>query len=318
MKWYEYLPSDTLFLRGAEPMVSGTSFETTQIFPPPVSVISGAMRTAVLAQQQVSIRQYKQGNSVWEKIGKFGEPAPFKVLGPFLKYQGAFFVPAPFTWFTENKFTDTIISVREAVPLDRAVQQRLGLKSSSPSMGWTLHNKEVKSVGGSWIDLGELLKGSQTYGNGKTIFLSRNAQTRLFSMEERTGIAMDSTRNVLESQIYTARHIRLNPGVSLVWGTDRSCGLASEGVLSLGGEQRFGRYREIENEFQFPEIGKRYLALSPVPVTPETSKVLVGSGKIVYRGGWNLARQFHKDMTGFYPAGAVFTENVDDFCVPFV
>jgi len=318
MKWYEYLPSDTLFLRGAEPMVSGTSFETTQIFPPPVSVISGAIRTAVLAQQQVSIRQYKKGNPVWEKIGKFGKQAPFKVLGPFLKYRDSFFVPAPFTWFTENKSTDTIISVRKAKPLDKGIKQRLGLKSSSPLMGWSRHHKEVKSVGGHWVDLCELLKGSQTYENGKTIFLSPDADTRLFSMEERTGIAMDSRRDVLKGHIYTARHIRLKPGVSLVWGIDRHCGLEPEGVLCMGGEQRFGRYKEIENQFQFPATGNHYLALSPVAVTPETSRVLVGSGKIIYRGGWDLAKQFHKDMIAFYPAGAVFTDNVDDFCVPFI
>lgn len=317
MRWYEYQPSDTLFLRGAEPMVSGTSFETTQIFPPSVSVISGAIRTAVLAQKQVSIRQYKKGNPVWEKIGKFGEQAPFKVLGPFLKYQGTFFVPAPFTWFTENKFTDTLICVKEAKPLDSGTQDRLGLKSSSPRIGWTRHHKEVKSVGGNWVDLDKLLKENRTYENGKSIFLSRDADTSLFSMEERTGIAMDSKRNVLEGRIYTARHIRLKPGVSLVWGIDNSCGLEPKGVLSLGGEQRFGRYREIEDQFQFSKTGNRYLALSPVPVTLETSQVLVGSGKVIYRGGWDLAKQFHKEMTGFYPAGAVFTQNVDDLCVPF-
>jgi CRISPR-associated protein Cmr3 len=185
-------------------------------------------------------------------------------------------------------------------------------------MGWTRHHKEVKSVGGNWVDLGELLKGSLTYENGKTIFLSSDADTSLFSLEGRTGIAMGSRRDVLEGHIYTARHIRLKPGVSLVWGIDRSCELEPEGVLSLGGEQRFGRYREIDNEFQFPATGNRYLALSPVPVTPEISRVLVGSGKIIYRGGWDLAKQFHKDMIAFYPAGAVFADNVDDYCVPII
>lgn len=129
---------------------------------------------------------------------------------------------------------------------------------------------------------------------------------------------MDSTRNVVEGRIYTARHIRLKPGVSLVWRIDKSCGLASQGVLSLGGEQRFGQYREMEDQVPFPETGNCYLALSPVRVTPKTSQALIASGKIVYRGGWDLAKQFHKDMAGFYPAGAVFTDNVDDLCVPFI
>jgi CRISPR-associated protein Cmr3 len=321
MKWYEYVPSDTLFLRGSEPMESGTSFETTQVFPPSVSVIAGAVRTAVLAQQQVSIGQYKQGNSIWEKIGKFGEKAPFKILGPLLKNRDSLFAPAPFTWFTENKFTDSLISVKDSKALDKDIKKRLGVKSSSPRIGWTKHHKEVKSVGGSWVDLHEMLKGSKNYENGRTIFLSGDSDTRLFSLEERTGIAMDSTRNVVEGRIYTARHIRLKPDVSLVWGIDNSCGLASQGVLSLGGEQRFGQYREMdemEDMLQFPETENSYLALSPVRVTKETSQALIASGKIIYRGGWDLAKQFHKDMVGFYPAGAVFTDNVDDLCVPFI
>ncbi len=153
MKWYEYLPSDTLFLRGAEPMVSGTSFETTQIFPPAVSVLSGAIRTAVLAQHKISIRQYKKGDPISEKIGKFGKKAPFKVLGPFIKYHRSYFVPAPFTWFTENKVTDDSITIKEARPLDEKIQKRLGLKSSAPVIGWVRHHKEIKSVGGNWVSL---------------------------------------------------------------------------------------------------------------------------------------------------------------------
>ena len=317
MKWYEYLPSDTLFLRGAEPMVSGTSFETTQVFPPAVSVVSGAMRTAVLAQNKISIGQYKKGDPISEHIGAFGKKAPFKVLGPFIKYRSAFYVPAPFTWFTENKATDRTITITEAKPLNTEIEQRLGLKSSASLIGWVRHHKEIKSVGGNWVLLDALLKGTTTYENGKTLFFPHDKTTCLFSVEERTGIAMDASRNVEEGKIYTARHIRLRPHVSLVWGVDKPCGLAPEGMLSLGGEQRFGRYHEINDLFQFPETGSQYLALSPVPVTTETSRDLVASGKIIYRGGWDLARQFHKDMIGYYPAGAVFTTNVKGVCIPY-
>lgn len=317
MKWYEYLPSDTLFLRGSEPMVSGTSFETTQIFPPAVSVVSGAIRTAVLAQNKITIGQYKKGDPISDHIGAFGEKAPFKVLGPFIKYRNSFYVPAPFTWFTENKATDSTISIREAKPLNNDIEQRLGLKSSAPLIGWVKHHKEIKSVGGNWVLLDALLKGSTTYENGKTLFLAHDKTTRLFSVEERTGIAMDTTRNVEEGKIYTARHIRLRPHVSLVWGLDKPCGLGPQGMMSLGGEQRFGRYQEIDNPVQFPETGHHHLALSPVPVTQETSRDLVASGKIIYRGGWDLARQFHKDMIGYYPAGAVFSSNVSGVCIPY-
>ncbi|MBF0201035.1 MAG: hypothetical protein HQK66_06940, partial [Desulfamplus sp.] len=101
MKWYAFEPSDTLFLRGAEPMVSGTSFETVRLFPPPVSVISGAVRTAVLAQQRVSISAYRKGDKVKDMIGEFGGDAPFKVVGPLLRWGREYFMPAPYTWHEE-------------------------------------------------------------------------------------------------------------------------------------------------------------------------------------------------------------------------
>ena len=195
------------------------------------------------------------------------------------------------------------------------LKNRLGLKSSARLMGWVKHKKEIKSLAGHWVSLEGLAAGETVFKNGETIFLSNEQKNRLFSLEERTGIALDSRRSVEESRIYTARHIRLKPGVSLVWGIDRPCGLEPEGMLALGGEQRFGMYQEIEKDFQFPKTGDMFLSLSPVPVNPGTSKELVASGKIVYRGGWDLARQFHKDMIGYYPAGAVFKKNVNDLCI---
>jgi CRISPR-associated protein Cmr3 len=152
---------------------------------------------------------------------------------------------------------------------------------------------------------------------GETIFSPGNFETRLFETEERLGIGMDPSRRVNEGQLYLARHIRLHKDASIVWAIDRDIGLAPEGVLSLGGEQRFGRYCRMDPEVEFPATGDRYLALSPVEVNESTHKDLIASGKIVYRGGWNLARQFHKAMKWYYPAGSVFSAPVDHACIAF-
>ena len=317
MKWYEFKPADTLFFRGAEPMVGGMDYESTLIFPPSGSVISGAIRTSVLAQQAISISEYRNGHPISRQIGEYGEGAPFDVTGPFIRYRSDYYVPAPYTWFTADSKDRRKIGIAKPAPLESDVKNRLGLKSSPELIGWVKHDNEVKSVGGNWISLNGLISKNKKFENGKSIFMSGNTDTSLFSVEKRTGISIDHQRKVKESKLYNARHIRLKSDVSLLWGIDRDCGLSASGVLVLGGEQRFGRYEELDKAPGFPESGNEYLALSPIAVNEESKNKLISAGKISYRGGWNLAKQFHKDMVGFYPAGSVFSENVNNCCIPF-
>ena len=317
MKWYEFKPSDTLFFRGAEPMVGGMDYETTLIFPPSVSVISGAIRTSVLAQQSISISEYRNGHSISGQIGEYGEEAPFDVTGPFIRYRSDYYVPAPYTWFTADNKNSRKIRIVKPVPLETDLKNRLGLKSSSILNNWVRHDNEVKSIGGNWISLNGLVSKNKKFENGKSIFMSGNTDTSLFSVEKRTGISIDHQRKVEEGKLYNARHIRLKSDVSLLWGIDRDCGLAASGILVLGGEQRFGRYKELDQAPVFPDSGDEYLALSPVVVSEESKTKLIATGQISYRGGWNLAKQFHKDMTGFYPAGSIFDENINNCCIPF-
>ena len=317
MKWYEFKPSDTLFFRGAEPMVGGMDYETTLIFPPSVSVISGAIRTSVLAQNSISISEYKNGHSISGQIGEYGKNAPFDVTGPFIRYRSDFYVPAPYTWFTADNKNSKKIRILNPVPLEADVKNRLGLKSSPKLISWVKHDSEIKSIGGNWISLNGLVSGKKKFENGKSVFMSGNIDTSLFTVEKRTGISFDRHRKVEESKLYNARHIRLKSDVSLLWGVNRDCGLLSSGILVLGGEQRFGRYKELDQAPVFPDSGSEYLALSPVPVNEESKSNLIAAGQISYRGGWDLAEQFHKDMTGFYPAGSVFNKNINNCCIPF-
>ena len=318
MKWYQFKPSDTLFFRGAEPMIAGMDYETVLSFPPSVSVISGAIRTAVLAQQGISINAYKSGSPVSERIGAYGGNAPFDVVGPLIRYEGDDFVPAPYTWYYEVGNPLRKINIKKPFVLGSDIRQKLGLKTSTGLMNWVMHENEVKSIGGSWLALKGLLENRDRFEVGKSIFMPARGLAELFAIEARTGIEIDAERNVAESQLYSSRHIRLNANVSLIWGIDRDCGLDKKGVLSLGGERRFGAYGELDQIPDFPESGDQYLCLSPVPVNEQSITALIGTGEIVYRGGWDLAEQFHKDMMGYYPVGSVFSKNINQCCVPFL
>lgn len=317
MKWYEFTPSDTLFLRGAEPMTGGVDYETSLVFPPTASVISGAIRTAVLAQRTVSIGEYKSGHAVSQDIGDYGQEAPFTITGPLLRKNTDYFVPAPFSWFSDISVRGRTIGLLKSSRLELDLKKRLGLKSSTNLINWVKHDREVKTLGGSWISLKGLIDGDSKFEKGVSIFMAVDIEKNLFSVEERTGISIDRQRKVEERQLYTARHIRLGDDVSLIWGLDSGCGLEEEGLLALGGEQRFGLYRELAQSPYFPDKGSLFLALSPVSVCRESQNALIGTGGIAYRGGWDLAKQFHKDMCGYYPAGSVFDTNINQVCIPF-
>ena len=87
------------------------------------------------------------------------------------------------------------------VPLESDVKNRLGLKSSPKLISWVKHDNEVKSIGGKWISLNGLISGNKKFENGKSIFMSGNTDTSLFSVEKRTGISIDHQRKVEESKI---------------------------------------------------------------------------------------------------------------------
>lgn len=317
MKWYQFTPSDTLFFRGAEPMVSGMDFETSLAFPPSGSVISGAVRAAVLSQQNIPILSYKKGHAVGKTIGPYGEPAPFNIIGPLMRYGREDFVPAPCSWYYDSSDHGRSISIIKSIPLGGEICQQLGLKTSTGEFNWTQHDNEVKSLAGSWITLRGLRENKSRFEAGVSIFIPGRGLSELFTVEPRTGNAIDYNRKVEESKLYSSRHIRLKTGVRLIWGIDRECGLAPEGVLVLGGEQRFGAYELLSQAPAFPAAGTDYLGLSPIIVDSTSSEALVAAGEISYRGGWNIAEQFHKDMIGYYPSGAVFKKNINNCCIPF-
>jgi CRISPR-associated protein Cmr3 len=317
--WYEFFPSDTLFFRGAEPLDAGMDYKTELIFPPPCSVIEGALRTAVLAQKSISVADYSRGHEIEELIGTYGNPAPFKVIGPILKKNSVYYLPAPYTFFTEEDESAAKIKVLVLEPLQEEIKDRLGIGAAKAVTHWVRHCDEATPLGGKWISLDALHKLSRGRArlDTRTEILIHPDCLALSFTEKRTGIALESNRSVKQGKIYNANHVRLDRDVSLVWGLDSDCGLASEGVLCLGGEQRFGGYVLMEKAPCFPETGHQFLALGPVPVSGPAEKYLIAAGKPVYRGGWDYKNQFHKPMKPFYPAGSVFSEKIEPNCIEF-
>ena len=321
--WYRITPVDTLFLRGAEPMEAGQPSREV-LFPPPVSVIAGALRTAALKQRGIAFADYKAGKcpkEIIESVGPCGGPAPFQVGAVLLAQGGAVYAPCPAHCFAENeelkkyrKKTEgkqTTLNIHRAVPLSKDAAA-LFLHSSAGADLPLVHDVlDPKPLAGSWLRLDCL--GKANLAAGELL-----ASSDLYDVEARTGIAVDEKRKAREGAIYSAAHIRLRPDVHLVISLDRAPDLTDKGTLALGGEQRLCGYERCKGP-DLPQADSSvglYLALAPVELTEAVLPYVFAAAKPVTLAGWDLAKGFHKATTTWLPAGTVFTENINTLCIP--
>jgi CRISPR-associated protein Cmr3 len=318
--WYELTALDTLFFRGSEPMEAGQA-TVAPLFPPPVTVIQGALRTAMLRQHCISFSDYKQGNvpnEVVNLIGKCGEAAPFTVTAILLKYQDSLYAPAPASWFIDA--VDKPVSAQEYIgskvitaTSTAADAAGLGVISSSGQVSLVLAQKEALPLAGCWVDVSLFAQESITLAQGDLL-----TAAELFATELRTGIEIDSGRKVVEGKLYSANHIRLRDGVTMLIAVDTPPGLADSGLLQLGGEQRKCRYELLAARPLFTPVttAKGFVALAPIVATADNLNSVAAAYKPVITSGWDLSKGFHKPSAAWYPAGSVFSKQINDACIP--
>ncbi|MDR2143167.1 MAG: hypothetical protein LBP29_02225, partial [Treponema sp.] len=123
-------------------------------------------------------------------------------------------------------------------------------------------------------------------------------------------------KTVPKSQLYTARHIRLRDGVSIVIALDNAAGLGEEGILQLGGEGRRCAYHKTEGpHLDWNATSDLYVSLAPVPCT-EDMLAKTFCAKTFVAAGWDLAKKYHKPSETWFYAGSVFKENINNQCAP--
>jgi len=330
MNAYEFVPLDSLFFRGNGPMEAG-QLPSISLFPPPLSVFYGALRTAVLRQRQISFSDYNNGNiesNVEQCIGKATDPyPPYTIVALLLKKNNKIYAPAPYTWYRnnddENRNHGDPIRVFQGILLDQKTINDRAINVTSQPIFW-MKGKEAQSLGGAWIALDVLQKSISRDGSlelrekidllSESDFLDREDRVGISLLDADTG---KPTRNAQEGQLYAAAHIRLHDDVSLMVVTDTETGLESEGFVLLGGEKRVSRYwkvdsplHDIEIQLQGPGAERWYEALAPLKVTQELVDACVASQKPYATAGWDLARHFHKKATYWFPAGSVFSRPI--------
>lgn len=304
MNWYSFEPADTLFFRGAEPMNIGENHTATANFPPPARTIAGALRTAILKQNKIPIDQYYANNiekELLNLIGPADQKAGFSVTGPLFELDDIMYVSAPYSWFIAKESRDKeTAKVYKSRPLNNGL-----IKNSSKSLYWTKGEKgELETLGDKWISLSDL------YSYKENVAIKEICD--FVSDEPRTGIALDKNRSTRKHHIYSFIHARLKKNVRILFGVNKDIPIADEGILKLGAEQRFGRYKREAGISIGEGKSGMFLSLSITEGTPDANDAIVTTGKIQYLGGWDMKKGFHKPMTGFFPPGSVFNKKLND------
>lgn len=328
-------PVDTLFFRGAEPMVTGENHHVSILFPPMPSTILGALRTGILVQKEISFQEFTtektiDGN-VRKLLGSPDEPG-FSLTGLLFSVRQRdnelLFFPAPTHWFAPKKELEQIkehnsepvqIPIIPSQPLPEKAKE-FGLCSSLTKEWYWAKNKdggELVSLEGYWVtepllqtpdsgkalsELGQL----QDHSSMEKLILPSQA---FYVSETRTGIARNRDKMVKDGHLYSTTHIRLFPEVSLKVLVDKPLNevLSPAGILQLGGEQRVVRYKLEKSPRLLQEkvVGKTWLAMSPVTskavaqLNPEPDGI--ASGKLLRIGGWEMKKGNDTDKTrGFH------------------
>jgi len=329
--WLALTPVDTLTFRGAEAMVAGESHEAVTLFPPLPSTFIGAVRTVLLRQKEIVPHDYLADSekyaALYPLLGLPEKPG-FNLLGPMFYIQGELFLPAPVHWFRKKDDQGeqaSSIQLQAARPLPETCR-KLGLCGSVKNPFWVLEPvaADLESLSGCWVSAStfavakespatfqvKLITDAEEFTSGTAAVIDSR---HLYDREVRFGTALkEKTRLVREGHLFASQHIRLKDGVRFIIGIEAPSltDLADQEILQLGGEQRICNYRKVKSLF-FPENGNGDLimALSPIPFSALPEEFFENAwagGKLLRVGGWDMQKNFHKDMVTYYPAGTVF------------
>lgn len=308
-KFYEIKPLDTLFFRGSTPMEAGI-MTAISIFPPPVSVIKGALWTAYCRKNN---KAFSEGLNEDCEI-------PIEITGFYIKKsfsngKSKYYVPAPSIWFydsdekveTSEKFDGKTLCIAKS---NFELFAELGMQMSAGEVVFVSPKEDAKSLANAWISV-DFIRNPKSVFSKDDVILDKD----ILSRENRTGVALDSNKHTIEGKLYSSTHIRLQNNISIVISVKSEIDFES-GKMILGGEQRLVAYKKLEEDINIDlKNVDQYLSLVPIEATEENLSNLVASSKLMISAGWDLAKGFHKSTTSWIPAGAVFNKKIKG-CVP--
>ncbi|HXG33140.1 MAG TPA: type III-B CRISPR module-associated protein Cmr3 [Bryobacteraceae bacterium] len=337
-------PVDVLFLRGNEGFGDPGSYGESYM-PPWPSVIAGALRSRILADDRCDLAAFARGLVRHPSLGTPAEPGPFRVL--------AFHVA--------RRFADARIQLLMAPPADLFVESSGGsprirslrplrLESLAPTLASSyplpLHPvlaqpRQGKPAEGYWLTE----EGWREYLEGK--FPRRNhlvKHSELWCLEPRVGVGLDpATRAAAEGRLFTSVAVAMRAFKGNVQSAENfAVGFLVEitgaeaprdGLLRVGGDGRGMVVSEVcgyappEPDYDAIVRSHRFRMILASPgIFPEgwlPTGLTCGSWEFDLHGvrarlvsacvaraevvsGWDLARQQPKPAWRAAPAGSVY------------
>jgi CRISPR-associated protein Cmr3 len=304
-------PVDVWLFRDGRPFSAGSDHRAESLFPPPPSVVQGALRSHHLVIKGVPLHDRERVAEVVGTTTSF--PAGFRIRGPFVARE-------------EKEEADSTTSMHRYFPLPedacnvsgredvfRAVAPvtKNGILTRCPTPRLLLESGEPRKREGEWW-----LREDQmaNYLKGQDVTAQR-ADT-LYVRELRPGISLDAGRRTTsEGMLFEAEYIRPRDGVGLEVRVDGLDGWPDSGVLRLGGESRAARFLQLPPAPPAP---------APAPL-PERFKLCFATPTYFERGwqpaDWTTffegeadcvaaAVGRYRSIGGFDMAGSVGTEGV--------
>jgi len=271
MQTFDFIPADTLFCRDQRPLAAGHSFGRGANWPLP-TVLHSAIRTALL--RQMGSLPTRKGVDGRARKGIARKVASTKyqwlnLRGPFpVDEKGVMYFPIP------RDLVPAVAADCDCRPIEGEESRRpqTAVKSLKIILNAGKNNlpvplthlaappdKPSKVKLPDWISESEYI--AYLIGDLKKL----PERKPLWDSEHRMGVEINpATHTAAEGQLYAAEHLRLRDGVKLRFAVseppkhkpanpNEPLSLA-EHILQLGGEQRFGKVRAVNDEWRLPKI----------------------------------------------------------------
>lgn len=329
-------PTDVWLFRDGRPFDAGSDHRAASLFPPPPSVIQGALRAA-----HVTFRGGKMDDYVARRLleieqeigspdaGKPDNPLPFRLRGPFIMrrvqeenglVRYVRYLPLP------ADAARVAGGYRTLAPADRTdVRTNLpsGLRllwqfNRDPVNNQTPEQEEKNHAWATAEAVSRYLVDQQAIPASDAV-----AESDLFERESRFGIGLDyDVRRPAEGALYEAELIRARHGVGIEIQVDKLTGWPSTGLIKLGGEGHAGRFEVLADEQPDPlQLTPKFKLYFTTPAyfgdgwkpqdwgtffEPTPQLVAAALPRFESRGGFDLAYQEHKPAKRYVPAGSVY------------
>ena len=239
-------PLDVLFLRGNK-LFGDPGSHGESLVPPWPSAAAGALRSQVLAHDEVDLRAFAQGHIAHPSLGTPAAPGSFALTAFTLAQQQVggmvhtiHTLPADLV-VTKNNAVLSIQSLRPRPPSH-------GLQSSGTLVQVPVlpEAERRKAETGIWLTQ----DGWQSYLNGQLPNPTTDLVniSELWAIDSRVGIGLDSgTRSVEEGKLFTAQAVAFKPGIGFV-ASVRGAALPEQGTLRLGGDGRGASSQSVAHQ----------------------------------------------------------------------